>query len=62
MIVPEVLLSGNHAAVERWRMKESLGRTWRRRPDLLDKVSLTVDQQSLLDEYIAEHEADKTEI
>ena len=61
MTVPEVLLSGNHAAVERWRKKESLGRTWRRRPDLLDKMSLTVDERGLLDEYIAEHEADKTE-
>jgi len=49
--VPQVLLSGNHAEIERWRMKQSLGRTWSRRPELMSKLKLSVEQQSLLDEY-----------
>jgi tRNA (guanine37-N1)-methyltransferase len=53
--VPAVLLSGNHAAIQRWRMKQALGLTWLRRPDLLAKASLSNEQQKLLDEYIAEH-------
>ncbi len=52
--VPEVLLSGNHAEIERWRMKQSLGRTWQRRPDLLDKLELSEEQLKLLDEFKAE--------
>ena len=36
--VPQVLLSGNHAAIQRWRTKQALGRTWQRRPDLLDRL------------------------
>ena len=39
--VPEVLLSGNHAAIARWRRKQALGRTWERRPDLLDEAELS---------------------
>jgi len=38
--VPNVLLSGNHAEISRWRMKQSLGRTWQRRPDLLEKKTV----------------------
>ena len=53
--VPEVLLSGNHAAIARWRLKQSLGRTWLRRPDLLEKVELDKEQQKLLDEFITEY-------
>ncbi len=49
--VPEVLLSGNHQAIRRWRLKQSLGRTWLRRPDLLDKVDLDDEQSALLDEF-----------
>jgi tRNA (guanine37-N1)-methyltransferase len=49
--VPQVLLSGNHAEIERWRMKQSLGRTWSRRPELMSKLKLSVEQQKLLDEY-----------
>ncbi|WP_455218684.1 tRNA (guanosine(37)-N1)-methyltransferase TrmD [Kaarinaea lacus] len=49
--VPEILLSGDHQAIERWRMKMALGRTWDRRPDLLDKLQLTDSQKELLDEY-----------
>ncbi|MBR9813906.1 tRNA (guanosine(37)-N1)-methyltransferase TrmD [bacterium] len=51
---PAVLLSGDHRAIARWRMKQSLGRTWLRRPDLLDKVELTDKQRALLAEYIDE--------
>jgi tRNA (guanine37-N1)-methyltransferase len=51
MPVPPVLLSGNHADIERWRMKQSLGRTWSRRPELLAGVVLTAEQQVLLEEY-----------
>jgi len=54
--VPAVLLSGDHAAIERWRMKQSLGRTWLRRPDLLDKAELDKEQQLLLDEFKHEHD------
>lgn len=52
--VPEVLLSGNHEAIRRWRLKQSLGRTWQRRPDLLEQRVLTDEQQALLAEYIRE--------
>jgi tRNA (guanine37-N1)-methyltransferase len=51
--VPDVLLSGNHADIARWRRKESLGRTWQRRPDLLDESALTKADHKLLDEYRA---------
>jgi tRNA (guanine37-N1)-methyltransferase len=51
-VVPEVLLSGNHQAIARWRMKQSLGRTWQRRPDLLQELS--EEQQLLLQEFINE--------
>ena len=52
--VPQVLLSGDHAAIARWRMKTALGRTWIRRPDLLDKLTLTQEQQKLLQEFKAQ--------
>jgi len=55
--VPEVLASGNHAAIERWRMKQALGRTWLRRPDLMAKLTLTAQQRRLLDEFVTEHRA-----
>ncbi len=57
--VPEVLQSGDHKAIERWRIKQALGRTWLRRPDLLEQMSLDSDQQTLLEEFIKENE-DKT--
>ena len=50
--VPQVLLDGNHAQIRRWRLMQSLGRTWERRPDLLEAVELTDEQKALLDEYI----------
>lgn len=53
--VPDVLLSGNHADIRRWRLQQALGRTWQRRPDLLDGRQLDEEQRKLLDEYIREH-------
>jgi len=52
--VPEVLFSGDHAAIERWRLKQALGRTWLRRPGLLDGVPLSDEARALLREFIAE--------
>lgn len=49
--VPEVLLGGNHAAIRRWRLKQALGRTWLRRPDLLRSLNLTAEQEALLSEF-----------
>lgn len=49
--VPEVLLSGNHAAIARWRRKQALGRTWQRRPELLDRLRLGESDIALLDEF-----------
>jgi len=54
--VPAVLLSGDHQAIARWREKQSLGRTWLRRPDLLAAMELSEVQQTLLQEFIHEHE------
>jgi tRNA (guanine37-N1)-methyltransferase len=53
--VPEVLLSGNHAEIRRWRLKQALGRTWERRPDLLERIELDAEQRRLLEEYRQEH-------
>lgn len=52
--VPEVLLSGNHELIRRWRLKQSLGRTAERRPDLLEKVELDAEQSKMLAEILAE--------
>jgi tRNA (guanine37-N1)-methyltransferase len=52
--VPEVLLSGNHALIARWRRKQSLGRTWLKRPDLLDESQLSEADAALLAEFKAE--------
>jgi tRNA (guanine37-N1)-methyltransferase len=53
--VPEVLLSGDHAAIARWRLKQSLGRTWLRRPDLLTQRVLDAQSRALLDEFRREY-------
>jgi tRNA (guanine37-N1)-methyltransferase len=53
---PPVLLSGNHAEIARWRLKQALGRTWQRRPDLLERRALSADERALLDEYRKENE------
>lgn len=57
--VPEILMGGNHAEVARWRLKQALGRTWLRRPDLLDGIDLDAEQQDLLRAYIAEKVAEQ---
>ena len=54
MQVPEVLLSGNHKLIQRWRLKQALGRTWSRRPDLVNAMELDDEQRSLLMEFIQE--------
>jgi len=52
--VPEVLMSGNHQLIEKWRLKQSLGQTWLKRPDLLAKRGLTDEESLLLQEFIEE--------
>jgi tRNA (guanine37-N1)-methyltransferase len=54
--VPEVLLSGHHEQIRRWRLKQSLGRTWQRRPDLLAQRTLTKEEARLLEEFRQELE------
>lgn len=56
MTVPPVLQGGNHAEIQRWRMKQSLGRTWLNRPDLLEGLHLTQEQEKLLGEFRQEFE------
>ncbi|HAU02097.1 MAG: tRNA (guanosine(37)-N1)-methyltransferase TrmD [Porticoccaceae bacterium] len=52
-VVPEVLLSGNHEKIRRWRLQQSLLRTQQRRPDLLDRLELNKEQKALLKEVSA---------
>ena len=52
--VPEILLSGNHHEINRWRLKQALGRTHQRRPDLLERRQLSDDETTLLEEYLEE--------
>ena len=52
--VPDVLVSGDHEKIRCWRLKQSLGRTWQRRPDLLDDFELNKEQKMLLNEFIEE--------
>ena len=53
--VPAVLLSGDHAAIARWRRREGLGRTWLRRPDLLARREASAGERALLEEFIREY-------
>jgi tRNA (guanine37-N1)-methyltransferase len=53
--VPPVLLSGDHRAIARWRRKQSLGRTWQRRPELLQRMDLDTESKALLTEFIKEN-------
>ena len=55
-LVPEVLLSGDHERIRRWRLKQALGRTQLRRPDLLQGRVMTPEEQDLLAEYLREQE------
>lgn len=57
LAVPEVLLSGDHEAIRRWRLKQSLGVTWLKRPDLLESLELDQEQESLLKQFIDEYQA-----
>ncbi len=57
--VPQVLLSGNHESIRRWRLQQSLGRTWQRRPELLDNLALTDEQAKLLAEFVAHQGQDE---
>jgi len=53
--VPDVLLSGHHENIRRWRLKQALGRTWLRRPDLLQARGMSKEEQALLAEFQKEH-------
>ena len=55
--VPAVLTGGNHADIRRWRSKQALGRTWQRRPDLMEALQLDEEQQALLNEFMSEYES-----
>lgn len=55
-VVPEVLLSGDHKVIDRWRQKQALKRTWLRRPDLLETLPLSEEQKKWLSEFQREHE------
>ena len=57
LCVPPVLMSGDHGAIKRWRKKQSLGRTWLKRPDLLEGLELDKESAELLAEFQAEEKA-----
>lgn len=57
--VPEVLRGGNHEDIRRWRLKQSLGRTWLRRPDLIEKRRLSTEEKKLLEEFRSEWSTDQ---
>jgi tRNA (guanine37-N1)-methyltransferase len=61
MAVPDVLMQGHHQQIQDWRDKQALGRTWQRRPDLLEKLELDQRQQRLLDEFLIETENKRSE-
>jgi tRNA (guanine37-N1)-methyltransferase len=55
--VPQVLLSGDHADIRRWRLEQAVGRTWLRRPDLIAKEALTAEAARVLNEFLAGRKA-----
>jgi tRNA (guanine37-N1)-methyltransferase len=59
--VPPVLLEGNHEAIRRWRLKQALGRTWLRRPGLLEARTLSEEERRLLEEFVAEYGREQAE-
>jgi tRNA (guanine37-N1)-methyltransferase len=59
--VPEVLLSGHHAEIERWRRRQALERTWKRRPDLLDLDALSEEDRRMLEEIRREENAERSD-
>jgi tRNA (guanine37-N1)-methyltransferase len=56
--VPSVLLGGDHAAIARWRLRQALGRTWLRRPDLIERRGLDAAERALLEEFVLAHRED----
>jgi len=52
--VPEVLIGGDHAAIRRWRLREALGRTWLRRPEMLERRGMNAEERTLLEEFKSE--------
>lgn len=56
--VPEVLLSGDHKRIENWRLQQSLGRTWERRPDLLKREALNPAHRELLEQFLRQRDTD----
>jgi tRNA (guanine37-N1)-methyltransferase len=59
--VPQVLLSGDHEAIRRWRLRQSLGRTWLRRPELLETTELDSEQRNLLEDFVREYRERSTD-
>jgi len=57
--VPSVLLSGDHEKIRRWRLQQSLGKTWLQRRDLMNRLALTDEQEQLLNEFIEQHSSEK---
>lgn len=55
MRVPDELLGGHHEAIRRWRLKQALGATWLRRPELLESRDMTAEEHELLLEFMREH-------
>lgn len=55
--VPDVLMGGHHEKIRQWRLKQSLGRTWQRRPDLLEGKQLSEEEKGLLEEFVREQSA-----
>jgi tRNA (guanine37-N1)-methyltransferase len=58
--VPEVLLSGHHENIRRWRLKQALGLSWLKRPDLLQSRALSEEERALLDEFQREHRGERS--
>lgn len=58
--VPAILLSGDHAAIDRWRLAQALRRTWLRRPELLESLDLSAEQRNVLDQVIRDEVANLT--
>ncbi|HEY1312978.1 MAG TPA: hypothetical protein VGE92_03830, partial [Steroidobacteraceae bacterium] len=52
--VPAVLMSGDHAAIRRWRLQQALGRTWLKRPELLERRGMSEEERALLEEFKSE--------
>ena len=60
MRVPAELLGGHHEAIRRWRLKQALGVTWLRRPELLENREMTTEEQELLQEFMREYRSDES--